>query len=124
VSGDDNIPKFKFDAASNEIRTTANKIDYHSGDVSYTLIVIGVDSSNPPRTGTSTITIIVEPVTITITVEPVTITITDEPVIVEPVNEFPLVPLVITLVILVTIIAVAAIIIYLVWRRRWCRKKQ
>jgi hypothetical protein len=78
VSGDDVIPKFKFDAASNEIQTTANEIDYDSGDVGYTLILIGVDSSDPPRTGTSTITIIVEAVnefTPQIIGQPLTITV-------------------------------------------------
>jgi polyferredoxin len=34
------------------------------------------------------------------------------------------VPLAVTFAILVAIVAVAAFVIYLVWRRRWCRKKQ
>ncbi|XP_056001868.1 protocadherin-3-like [Ostrea edulis] len=50
LSGDDSNPKFKLNAALNEIQTTTNVIDYDTGDITYTLIVIGVDSStrDPP----------------------------------------------------------------------------
>lgn len=61
-SGDDADPKFAL--INDQIVTTANPIDYDTGDVIYTLIIIGVDYStrDPKKTGTTTITVNIEPV--------------------------------------------------------------
>lgn len=61
-SGDDADPKFAL--INDQIVTTANIIDYDTGDVIYTLIIIGVDYStrDPRKTGTTTITVKIEPV--------------------------------------------------------------
>lgn len=61
-AGDDPNPKFSI--INNTIVTTANLIDYDTGDVTYTLIIIGVDYStrDPKRTGTTIITVNIEPV--------------------------------------------------------------
>lgn len=61
-AGDDTISKFAI--INNIIVTTANPIDYDTGDVIYTLIIIGVDYStrDPRKTGTTTITVNIEPV--------------------------------------------------------------
>ncbi|XP_061195239.1 protocadherin gamma-B7-like [Saccostrea echinata] len=62
-SGDDPLPKFKI-VNNNTIYTTNNVIDYDNGDVMYTLIVVGVDSStlDPQKTGSMTVTVHIEPV--------------------------------------------------------------
>lgn len=61
-AGDDLVPKFAI--INNIIITTANPIDYDTGDVIYTLFIIGVDYStrDPRKTGNTTITVIIEPV--------------------------------------------------------------
>lgn len=61
-SGDDADRKFTI--INDQIVTTTNRIDYDTGDVIYTLIIIGVDYStfDPRKTGTTTITVNIEPV--------------------------------------------------------------
>lgn len=46
------------------IVTTNNVIDYDTGDVTYTLIIVGIDSStlDPRRTGTMTVVVNIDPV--------------------------------------------------------------
>ena len=47
-----------------DVVTTSNQIDYDTGDVTYTLIIVGVDSStrDAKRTGTMTLIINIDPV--------------------------------------------------------------
>ncbi|XP_062617658.1 protein dachsous-like, partial [Saccostrea cucullata] len=70
-SGDDAKPNFKLTSNTvngtvfnGTISTTNNVIDYDTGDVRYTLFVIGVDSStrDARRTGTMTVTVNIQPV--------------------------------------------------------------
>ena len=61
-SGDNVNPRFTI---TNETAiTTNNAIDYDTGDVTFTLIIVGIDSStlDPRKTGTMTITINIDPV--------------------------------------------------------------
>ena len=61
-AGDDVNPKF---ATTNEtVFTTNNAIDYDTGDVTFTLIIVGIDSStlDPQKTGSMTITVNIQPV--------------------------------------------------------------
>lgn len=61
-TGDDIIPKFTI--VNNAVVTTNNVIDFDTGDVIYTLVIVGVDSStrDPRKTGTMTIKVNIEPV--------------------------------------------------------------
>ena len=61
-SGDDVSPKFTI--INDTVITTNNAIDYDTGDVTFTLIIVGIDSStlDPPKTGSMTITINIDPV--------------------------------------------------------------
>lgn len=61
-AGDDIIPKFAI--LNDQIVTTANPIDYDTGEVKYTLFIVGVDYStrDPRKSGTTTITVNIEPV--------------------------------------------------------------
>lgn len=61
-TGDDIKPKFTI--VNNAVVTTNNVIDFDTGDVIYTLVIVGVDSStrDPRKTGTMTIKVIIEPV--------------------------------------------------------------
>nr|XP_034307035.1 protocadherin-23 [Crassostrea gigas] len=61
-TGNDIIPKFTI--VNNAVVTTNNVIDFDTGDVIYTLVIVGVDSStrDPRKTGTMTIKVNIEPV--------------------------------------------------------------
>lgn len=61
-SGDDVIPKFKI--VNNSVFTTKNVIDFDTGDVIYTLVIVGVDYStrDPRKTGTMTLIVNIETV--------------------------------------------------------------
>lgn len=61
-SGDDNIAKFEI--VNSAVVTTNNIIDYDTGDVTYTLEIIGEDYAvlDPRKTGTMTVYINIEPV--------------------------------------------------------------
>ena len=61
-SGDDVNPRFTI--INETVITTNNAIDYDTGDVTFTLIIVGIDSStlDPPKTGSMTITINIDPV--------------------------------------------------------------
>lgn len=61
-TGDDIKPKFTI--VNNAVVTTNNVIDFDTGDVIYTLVIVGVDSSTRDRrkTGTMTIKVNIEPV--------------------------------------------------------------
>lgn len=61
-TGDDIKPKFTI--VNNAVVTTNNVIDFDTGDVIYTLVIVGVDSStrDPRKTGTMTIKVNIEPV--------------------------------------------------------------
>lgn len=61
-TGDDIIPKFTI--VNNSVVTTNNVIDFDTGDVIYTLVIVGVDSStrDSRKTGTMTIKVNIEPV--------------------------------------------------------------
>lgn len=61
-SGDDVIPKFKI--INNSVFTTKNVIDFDTGDVIYTLVIVGVDYStrDPRKTGTMTLIVNIETV--------------------------------------------------------------
>lgn len=61
-SGDDVNASFTIINAT--VITTNNPIDYDTGDVIFTLIMVGIDSStlDPRKTGTMTITINIDPV--------------------------------------------------------------
>lgn len=61
-SGDDADAKFTI--VGDSIVTTNNVIDYDTGDVEYTLIIVGIDSStlDPRRTATMTVVVNIDPV--------------------------------------------------------------
>lgn len=61
-SGDDADAKFTI--VGDSIVTTNNVIDYDTGDTTYTLIIVGIDSStrDSRRTGTMTVEVNIEPV--------------------------------------------------------------
>lgn len=61
-SGDDILPKFTI--INNSVFTTKNVIDFDTGDVIYTLVIVGVDYStrDPRKTGTMTMNVNIEPV--------------------------------------------------------------
>ena len=61
-SGDDVNPKFSM--VNEDVVTTSNIIDYDTGDVTYILIIVGVDSStrDAQRNGSMTLIINIDPV--------------------------------------------------------------
>ena len=63
-SGDNVHPRFKI--TKKQIVTTNNAINYDTGEVTFTFIVVGIDSStlDPPKTGSMAIIIYIDPVNV------------------------------------------------------------
>ena len=66
-SGDNVHPRFQI--TNDKIVTTKNTINYDTGDVTFTLIVVGSDSStlDPQKTGSMAIIINIDPVNVPMT---------------------------------------------------------